>query len=153
MKLNELLKSGFGKNEHYTEEEKARYGNVNMNCCERILHGSNKAYGLGLSDEALKVSAPFGGGMGIGSVCGAVTGSLMVLSLRYGHATEKQIPLKEEITLPFIKKVKAAMGDINCKVLKPRYSIPEPFSCDPVVLRIAELLDETIEELDAKLKK
>lgn len=62
--LLDLLKSGFGKASQYTEEEKLRFGGVNLNCCERILYGANQAYGLGLSDQALRVAAPFGGGHG-----------------------------------------------------------------------------------------
>lgn len=153
MKLNELLKNGFGKCENYSEEELARYGNVNMNCAERILRGANEAYGLGLSDEALKVSAPFGGGMGIGSVCGAITGALMVLSVKYCVRTEKNIPLKDDITVPFIKKVHKDLEGINCKELKVKHHREAPINCDPVVFRTAELLDEYIEELDAKLGK
>ena len=36
--LKELLESGFGKAEYYTDNERKLYGDVNMNCCERILY-------------------------------------------------------------------------------------------------------------------
>lgn len=151
MKLNELLKNGFGKCENYTETEKERYGNVNMNCAERILRGANEAYSLGLCEESLKLSAPFGGGMGIASVCGAVTGALMALSAMYCAGTEKNTPLKEQITVPFIRKVRFAMGGLDCRELKPKYAVKgAPHPCDPTVFRIAELFDEYIEELNSK---
>lgn len=35
-----------------------------------------------------KVSASFGGGMQCGETCGAVTGALMVLGMKYGHSEE-----------------------------------------------------------------
>jgi C_GCAxxG_C_C family probable redox protein len=35
-----------------------------------------------------KVSACFGGGMQCGETCGAVTGALMVLGMKYGHSEE-----------------------------------------------------------------
>lgn len=41
---------------------------------------------VGLSrEEALRVSAAFGGGFGEGSTCGAVVGAMVVLGLAYGH--------------------------------------------------------------------
>jgi len=41
---------------------------------------------LGLPEElALRVAAPFGGGIGrLGEVCGAISGAIMALGLRYG---------------------------------------------------------------------
>ena len=45
-KLVELILGNFGKAAFYTPEEQARYGGVNLNCCERILRGANIAYGL-----------------------------------------------------------------------------------------------------------
>ena len=42
---------------------------------------------LGLSEEqALKIGSCFGSGMRKGEVCGACTGALMVLGLKYGHS-------------------------------------------------------------------
>lgn len=150
--LLDLLKNGFGKAANYTEAEKIRFGGVNLNCCERILYGANEAYGLGLSDSSLRVSAPFGGGMGIGSICGAVTGALMVLSLKYCTGTEKQAPLKDEITIPFLGRVRAKMGGLTCRYYKPRYATLEPFNCDAVIFSIAQALDETIADLDRNKK-
>ena len=146
--LLDLLKSGFGKASQYTEEEKLRFGGVNLNCCERILYGANQAYGLGLSDQALRVAAPFGGGMGIGTICGAVSGALMALSLKYCPGTEKQTALKDDITIPFLNRVRSKMGGLTCRYYKPRYAIPEPFNCDAVIFTIAQALDETIAAID-----
>jgi len=150
--LLELLKSGFGKADCYSAEEAERFGGVNLNCAERILYGANQVYNLGLTDEQLKVAGPFGGGMGIGSVCGTITGGLMVLSLLYKKRTEKQSPLKEDITTPFIKRVKAKMGGISCKYCKERYAIKEPFNCDAVIFAVAEVLDDTIAAIEAEKK-
>ena len=50
--LHELLKNGFGKDRDF-------------NCAEKMLYGANEAYRLGLSPEALKLAAGFGGGMAI----------------------------------------------------------------------------------------
>ena len=57
------------------------------NCAQAVL--SAYANDLGLSeDAALRLAGLFGGGMGRrGEVCGAVTGALMVLGLKFGSTT------------------------------------------------------------------
>jgi len=55
-----------------------------IDCSQIVLgYAAEKA---GLTDEvALKVSSAFGGGMWCGRTCGAVTGALMALGMKYGH--------------------------------------------------------------------
>ena len=40
-------------------------------------------------DEANRIAACFGGGMMLGSVCGAYTGALMAIGMKYGHTKEE----------------------------------------------------------------
>ena len=42
-----------------------------------------------------KMSACFGGGMQCGETCGAVTGALMVIGLKYGHSMNNDLKQKE----------------------------------------------------------
>ena len=42
-----------------------------------------------------KMSACFGGGMRCGETCGAVTGALMVIGLKYGHSMNNDLKQKE----------------------------------------------------------
>lgn len=52
---------------------------------------------LGLSEkQALKIGACFGSGMRKGEVCGACTGALMVLGLKYGENKEKSDEVCDE---------------------------------------------------------
>lgn len=56
--------------------------------CGQVVAGAF-AEELGMDRDLLrKVSACFGGGMLCGQTCGAVTGALMVVGLRYGHSRE-----------------------------------------------------------------
>ena len=64
--LLKLLQDGFGSA-------------MDLNCAEKILYGANWAYNMKLPAEALKLAAGFGGGMGIESSCGVITGGVMVL--------------------------------------------------------------------------
>ena len=45
-------------------------------------------------DMLRKMSACFGGGMQCGETCGAVTGALMVIGLKYGHYKEDDLDQK-----------------------------------------------------------
>jgi C_GCAxxG_C_C family probable redox protein len=55
-----------------------------FSCSQSVLAAFAPELGLA-ADAALHVSAAFGGGMGrTGGTCGAVTGALMVLGLKYG---------------------------------------------------------------------
>lgn len=56
--------------------------------CSQVVAGA-MAEALNMDEKQLrKMSACFGGGMMCGETCGAVTGALMVLGLKYGHDTE-----------------------------------------------------------------
>ena len=141
-KLYDLIAANFGKAAYYTPEEKERYGGVNLNCCERILRGANIAYGLGMREEDMRVSAPFGGGMGIGSTCGAIVGALMALSMRHAGVAEKTTPLKEEVVVPFLERVRAELGALDCVAIKPRMAVEG--DCTPTVLAVARLVDDAM---------
>ena len=145
-KLYDLIAANFGKAAFYTEEERERYGGVNLNCCERILRGANIAYDLGMREEDMCVSAAFGGGMGIGSTCGAIAGALMVLSMKYAGAAEKTTPLKEETVVPFLERVRGELGSLDCSAIKPRLAIEG--DCTPTVLAVAAILDDVVAAKD-----
>ena len=85
-----------------------------LNCAETILYAANEEYNLGLDKTALKIAAGFGGGMGIDSVCGALTGGIMVLSVLFikdrAHESDRVKNLAKEL----FKRYKEKMGDIDC---------------------------------------
>jgi len=63
--------------------------------CSQVVAGYF-AEELGMEESTLrKMSACFGGGMQCGETCGAVTGALMVIGLRYGHCVCKDQNQKE----------------------------------------------------------
>lgn len=154
MTLLEKEQEGFGKAQFYTDEEKALYGDKSFNCCEKTLKGANRVYNLGLDENGEHISAGFGGGMGIESVCGAVTGSVMAISLRCCHSIQKNSDFKEKYVIPFLERVEKEMGSIYCKDLKPKYFGDDPTSlCDGAIMGIAKILDETMAQIDSDEKK
>ena len=55
-----------------------------INCTQALLSTYGRRFGLD-EDLALGVAGAFGSGMGIGETCGAVTGALMVIGLKYSR--------------------------------------------------------------------
>ncbi len=130
--LKELINEGYGND-------------LSLNCAEKILYGSNKVYNLGLEGEALKMAAGFGGGMAVESVCGALTGGIMVLGKLFkSHGIENKEKLKE-IVKEFIEAYRQEMGEIDCTPLKDRYKT-EDDGCHHIIVKAAEILEEIIDK-------
>lgn len=87
-------------------------------CSQAVLTAFSEELGM---DEktALKVSCAFGGGMASsGMVCGAVTGSLMVLGLKHGRTTIEDLPAKDKtyaLSQEFMKQFRERYGSVICK--------------------------------------
>jgi len=92
-----------------------------FNCSQAVV--SAFAPQLGLDRVmALKVAGAFGGGMGrMGDTCGAVTGALMVIGLKYGQTNAEDKAAKErsyELVRQFAERFKARnRGCLTCREL------------------------------------
>lgn len=68
---------------------------VNGLDCSQVV-ASHFAGRLGYSEaEMNRMAAAFGGGLGIGEVCGAVVGAMIVLGLKYGNSAPGQAEQKD----------------------------------------------------------
>ena len=104
----------------------------NFNCSQAVLTAF--APGLGLDETlALKLGTSFGGGARNGEMCGAVSGALMVLGLKYGHidsADNEQKSRAYSIAVEYTKRFKEANGSIVCRdLLGYDLSKPEELTC------------------------
>ena len=65
-------------------EKALHYYSNNFNCSQAVF--TTFATQMGIDEDlALKLGTQFGGGARSGQICGAVSGALMVLGLKYGH--------------------------------------------------------------------
>ena len=90
-----------------------------FNCSQAIAGTYGSEYGLSVLD-ALKVSCGFGGGMRRGGTCGAVTGALMVLGLRYGPKDVSDKSAKEDVyskVTEFCRRYESRCDSIVCREL------------------------------------
>ncbi len=114
-----------------------------LNCAETMIYSANEEYGLNLDKKALKMASGFGGGMGIESVCGALTGGIMVLGVLFtkekAHESERVKTLEKE----FLSRYKDKMGDILCKPLKEKHHNDE-VRCLNVIKEAGVILDDIV---------
>ena len=91
----------------------------NFNCSQAVLTAFAPDFGL---DEklTLMLGTQFGGGARNAEMCGAVSGALMVLGLKYGHFESENNEQKQRayaIATEFTKRFKERNGSIVCRDL------------------------------------
>lgn len=93
--------------------------NNNFNCSQAVFTVFATEYGI--SEElALKLATSFGGGARSGEMCGAVSGALMVLGLRYGHFIAENNEQKQKaysLACEFVNRFKKLNNSIVCRDL------------------------------------
>jgi C_GCAxxG_C_C family probable redox protein len=90
-----------------------------FSCSQAVLGAYCEQFGLD-KKTAYKISSGFGGGMHLDQTCGAVTGALMVIGLKYGRTRADDVEAKmktAKMTNEFAKKFKARHGSISCTEL------------------------------------
>ncbi len=90
-----------------------------FNCSQAVLTAFADEFGLD-EELTLRLGAPLGSGARNGEICGAVSGALLVLGLKYGHSsaddTERKLhgyAMAEEFT----KRFREINGSIVCRDL------------------------------------
>lgn len=81
-------------------------------CSQAVFAAFCEDYNLS-KDQALKIGACFGSGMRKGEVCGACTGALMVLGLKYGDDKSKS----NEVCERFLDEFEKENGSYICRDL------------------------------------
>ena len=88
-----------------------------LNCSQAVL----LSYG-GVSEElSLRLGSGFGAGLGRSSrLCGAVSGAVMAISLKYGQSSSDEVSKREEsyrLSNEFVKRFSLRMGSSECGVI------------------------------------
>ena len=90
------------------------------NCAQSVLWTFAQRFGLS-EDTALKIACGFGAGLGRRQeVCGAVTGGIMALGLKYGRGEKQDRTATEEtyaMTQELLRRFETAHGSCNCRTL------------------------------------
>ena len=114
-----------------------------LNSAETIIYAANKEYGLDLKKDTFKTMAAFGGGMGIESVCGAITGALAVIGIMFTKERAHESERVKQLSQEFFQRFVAKLGTDNCKALKEKYRNDE-IRCSIMVEVAAEILEDIV---------
>lgn len=100
-----------------------------FNCAQSVLFTYGKEY-FKEDTTALKLASGFGAGISYrGELCGAVSGSLMVIGLHYGYSDLTMDVAKEitfKITKEFIEEFEKRNGSVICnRLIKSEINTPE----------------------------
>jgi len=137
--VDNLLKDGYKKDSK-------------LNCAELTLSAGNIAYKLGICDDDIKIASAFGGGLGTESVCGIVTGSLMVLGKLFVEEYAHESELMGEIAREYQKRFKEVYGSVICSELKKKYR-EEENGCRKLIEDASCILSEIIDNYKNQIKK
>lgn len=121
------------------------YGNAeDFNCAEKLLHGANIVYRLQLDEEAMKLLAAYGGGMGVEHLCGAVAAAVAVLGKLYVVERAHESDRIKRLASEFLDAYQTRMHSILCRDLKAEFRTEEE-KCLRVILAAAEVLDQIVQ--------
>jgi C_GCAxxG_C_C family probable redox protein len=111
------------------EEKAVRYFRNKFNCSQSVFAVFGTDFGI-KEDDCLKISCAFGGGMGRQQhTCGAVTGALMVIGLKYGKALNDPEEKKQNTylkTREFFSQFEKIHGSVNCRSLLKGLDMNDP---------------------------
>ena len=96
---------------NYVEEAVQLFEDGYM-CSQAVLAVFCEEFGLS-REQAFKISISFGDGMRKGEVCGACTGAIMTLGLRYGENKSKS----DEMCVKFLDSFEKENGSYICRDL------------------------------------
>ena len=100
-------------------EEAVSHFNEGFNCAQSVLLAMQKFWEVKNPLEP-KVASAFGGGIGRrGSLCGALTGGVIAIGLRYGTNTPSSSTREQaySMALEFFKRFEKECGSVLCRDL------------------------------------
>ena len=87
------------------------------NCAELIIRAFDEKFKLNISEQTLKSVKGFGGGMGVGSTCGIITGAITGITVMCDgeiYITNKEL---EELIKILYNQIKKELKDDSCTKL------------------------------------
>lgn len=129
--------------EKYLELGAERGEEYSYNCAEIMLNAANDYYKLGMDKRALNMVLPLGGGMYREKDCGMLTGGAAALGAIFTEEKPSKNLKVQEATGLWVEKFEEEFKSVNCRVIK-KENLQENESCDGLILKAADLLEEVI---------
>ncbi len=114
------------------------YFSADMNCAESIMRAANKIYSLKIEEPVLRAASGFGGGMGVGHLCGSIAGCIMAVGMLFVKERAHESDDLKKITADFIDRVNKHFNSLLCSDIKnSHYQVD--LGCSQVVYETAEI--------------
>ena len=117
-----------------------------FNCAETTIRVANDKYGLGLSEDEMKLVAACGGGFSSGLTCGVLCACAAVISKKLVETKSHDCEALKPAMIDFVEKFRETCGGTECSVLKPMH-VKEGQRC----LEMVELGEKVLDDFMAKL--
>lgn len=110
------------------------------NCAQSVLAASREYTGLD-DNTALAISAGFGGGLRSGEVCGAISGAVMAVGMKYPFIDANDAEAKAriaELAKECVAIAQEKYGCVACRELKGSNGV----SCNEIIAFMADVAEE-----------
>jgi len=116
----------------------------NCNCAHAVFYAVADDFNIELTEQTKKVVAPFGGGMGAGCTCGALTGAVAAIGL----VIDSKETYYKDIRVDLLKQFKERFQTFECVELTPKYKkdVFNTKKCYEIVEGTLEILDNLFDE-------
>ena len=115
-------------------------GPEHKNCCQSVLGAAAPIVGLD-EQTALNLATAFGSGMQCGELCGALTGSIMAIGLRFGDTPEAK-----QLCRAFTARFRETFGSLVCREIRDHQTGRK--DCQSLVKQAAALLEQFLSEAE-----
>jgi C_GCAxxG_C_C family probable redox protein len=122
--------------EQIAGEAEALYLSGKMHCAEAVLAAIKNSFRPDLSSDVVRLAAGFGGGSGVGCICGAVSGGTMALGLVLADDPRRVKKLTRDLHTWF----KQEYGPTCCRVILETHGKVCPTLTGMVAGKVAEML-------------
>src|SRR5512139_369648 len=131
------------------EEAEELYRTGQFLCSEAVFLVANKYLGRPVPDDMVRMASGFPVGMGLaGCSCGALTGGIMALGLKYGRSTPAaKTPGMFAASKELHDRFKARRRCVCCRALIRRFKLGSPEHLEQCITITGEVAADVIELL------
>ena len=128
-----------------------KYYKQGYNCAESIIRAGNEYYDLKLDEQAFRMTGAFGGGLQVGDICGALSGSACVISSKYIETKAHECTDLKPIMLKLVRAFQSQFSSRLCCQIKAKFFSKE-VHCQNTVALASDVLEKVIAEYESEIK-
>lgn len=125
------------------DSAKIYYLEKDMNCAESVFLACRDEWNLDIPVETAKAMGGFGGGVGVGHLCGAISGGVAALGFLVIDERSHESPRMGNITAEFMERCENELGSVMCTEIKKTHR-NDNTRCLQAVEDVCDILDKMV---------